>query len=69
MMNLIVKNNVNMMNMSLWDKIFIMNFYNGNVPYTTDKERHISNDILNGLERLYNLDKSEFEINIDSLEY
>ena len=68
MMNLIIKNNVNMMNMSLWDKIFVMNFYNGNVPYATDKERHISNDVLNELERLYNLDKSEFEINTDSLE-
>lgn len=67
-MNLIVKNNVNMMNMSFWDKIFVMNFYNGNIPYSTDKEIHINNDILSELERLYNLDKSEFEININSLE-
>lgn len=57
-----------MMNMSLWDKIFIMNFYNGNVPYSANKEIHINNDILNELERLYNLDKSEFKISVDSLE-
>lgn len=67
-LNFIIKNNVNMLNMSLWDKIFVMNFYNGHIPYITDKEMHIKNDISSELERLYNLNKSEFKINVDSIE-
>ncbi len=64
-LNIKIKNNINNMKLTKWEKIFVTNYYN-NMPNTNNKYETIRQDIKNELNRLYNIDKEEFKIDINS---
>ncbi len=64
-LNIKIKNNINNMKLTKWEKIFVTNYYD-KMPNTNNKYETIRQDIKNELNRLYNIDKEEFEIDINS---
>ena len=65
-MNLTVKSNIKKMNLSNWEKIFVINYYNGKdkkLPQGLNKIEQIREDINNYLDELYN--KKDWEMTID----
>ena len=72
-LNLIIKKNVEQMDLSKWEKLFVNNFYDGKnhiLPQKENRYEQIRKDIEEELERLYSLinDKEEFRINANSKE-
>ena len=72
-LNLTIKNSVEQMNLSKWEKLFVINFYDGKkhvLPQKENRYEQIRKDIEEELERLYSLvdDKEEFRINVNSKE-
>ena len=72
-LNLTIKNSVEQMNLSKWEKLFVINFYDGKkhvLPQKENRYEQIRKDIEEELERLYALaeDKEEFRINANSKE-
>ena len=68
-LNLSLTSQINNMNMSKWDKLFILNFYDGKehiFPQKEGRQEKIQEDIKIELERLYNLPKEDFIINPES---
>ena len=64
-LNLTIKNSVEQMNLSKWEKLFVINFYDGKkhvLPQKENRYEQIRKDIEEELERLYALaeDKEEF---------
>lgn len=72
-LNLTIKNSVEQMNLSKWEKLFVINFYDGKKHVLPQKEiryEQIRKDIEEELERLYSLvdNKEQFKINANSKE-
>ena len=72
-LNLTIKNSVEQMNLSKWEKLFVINFYDGKkhvLPQKENRYEQIRKDIEEELERLYSLvdDKENFKINANSKE-
>ena len=69
-LNLSLNNQINNMNMSKWDKLFILNYYDGTenhiFPPKEGRQEKIKEDIIKELERLYNLKEEDFKINPNS---
>ena len=68
-LNLSLTSQINNMNMPKWDKLFILNFYDGKehiFPQKEGRQEKIQEDIKIELERLYNLPKEDFVINPES---
>ena len=65
-LNLSINNQVSNMKMSKWDKLFILNYYDGTenhiFPSKEGRQERIKQDIKNELERLYNLKEEDFVI-------
>ena len=64
-LNMTIKNSVENMKLTKWEKLFVMNYYDGKInkmPGQQDKYEQIRNDIKQEYERLCNLDKEEFRI-------
>ena len=70
-LNLSITTQINNMNMTKWDKLFILNFYDGKehiFPGKEGRKEKIEEDIKKELERLYNLSEKEFIIKPNSKE-
>ena len=70
-LNLRLTNQIDNMNMPKWDKLFILNYYDGKehiFPQKEGRKERIKETIKQELERLYNLPQDEFIINPDSKE-
>ena len=73
-MNLTIPANINSLDLTLWEKLFVVNYYQGqnkpipNKTQTKSKVDLIRQDIRKFLEELYNLPEEEFQINPDSEE-
>ena len=68
-LNLSIKSQIQNMNITKWDKIFITNFYDGKehiFPQKEGREERIKEDIKRELERLYNLSEEYFIIDPNS---
>ncbi len=68
-LNLSLTSQIDNMNLSKWDKLFILNFYDGKehvLPQKEGRKEKIKEDIKQELERLYNLHQDEFIINPES---
>lgn len=68
-LNLSLTSQINNMNMPKWDKLFVLNFYDGKehiFPQKEGRQEKIQEDIKRELERLYNLPKEDFVINPES---
>jgi mannose/fructose/N-acetylgalactosamine-specific phosphotransferase system component IIB len=68
-LNLSLTSQIDSMNLSKWDKLFILNFYDGKehiFPQKEGRKERIKEDIKQELERLYNLLQDEFIINPES---
>ena len=68
-----MNNNIENMNLSKWEKMFASNYYrnknyDGNTPMfpSDNKEQRIKEDIQKELNKLYNLTKEDFIIDLDS---
>ena len=69
-LNLTLNNNIRQMKLSEWEKIFVVNYYDGKehkLPQT-DKENGIREDIEKYLKSLYEMREDEFEIDSHSPE-
>jgi len=70
-LNMTIKNTVENMKLTKWEKLFVMNYYDGKtnkMPGQQDKYEQIRNDIKKEYERLCNLEKEEFKIDKNSKE-
>ena len=73
-MNLTIPANINSLDLTMWEKLFVVNYYQGqnkpipNKTQTKSKVDLIRQDIRKLLEELYNLPEEEFQINPDSEE-
>ena len=70
-LNLGLTSQINNMNIPKWDKLFVLNFYDGKkhiFPQKEGRKERIQEDIKRELERLYNLPKEDFVINPESKE-
>ena len=59
------------MNLSKWDKLFVLNYYDGRnhcFPPKQDRRERIRKDIQEELERLYQVTKEDFIIRVDSID-
>lgn len=69
-LNLSLSNQINNMNLSKWEKIFVLNYYDGKenriFPQKEERQEKIKEDIKRELNRLYNLKEEEFIINPNS---
>ena len=69
-LNLSLSNQINNMNLSKWEKIFVLNYYDGKenrmFPQKEERQERIKEDIKRELNRLYNLKEEEFIINPNS---
>lgn len=68
-LNLSLNSKINNMNISKWDKLFILNYYDGKehiYPEKEGRQERIKEDIRKELERLYNLKEEDFKINPNS---
>lgn len=69
-LNLSLSNQINNMNLSKWEKIFVLNYYDGKenriFPQKEERQERIKEDIKRELNRLYNLKEEEFIIKPNS---
>ena len=70
-LNLVLNANLNNMNLSYWEKIFVLNYYDGKekkLPQGQKKIEKIREDIERYLEELYEIEESEMQIDPHSKE-
>ena len=64
-LNMSITNNIKNMNLDKWEKLFVLNFYDGKehiMPSKENRKEKIKEDIKKELERLYNLKEEDLRI-------